>query len=84
MLPRRRRTTRRRVEPVVPARPIELITEAEARAILGGTKPLSKPTFYRGINAGRFPRGVRIAENSVRYSRAEVEDVVRALFAERG
>lgn len=64
--------------------PIVLITELEARAIIGGpSKPISKPTFYRGVREGRFPRGVRVSANCVRYSRAEVEGVVRSLMAAR-
>jgi hypothetical protein len=77
----RKRGARR--QSVAPVR-IDLITEETTRAILGGERPISKPTLYRGIREGRFPRGVRVTDNCVRYNRAEVEGVVRSLFATRG
>lgn len=33
----------------------EIGTVDDACEIIGGTKPISKPTFYRGVKAGRFP-----------------------------
>jgi predicted DNA-binding transcriptional regulator AlpA len=62
---------------------LDLIDEATACRIIGGTKPISKHTLYRGIAAGRFPRGVRVGPNTIRYLRTEVEAVVRAAIAER-
>jgi predicted DNA-binding transcriptional regulator AlpA len=62
---------------------LELIDEATACQIIGGTKPISKYSLYRGIAAGRFPRAVRVGPNAVRYVRTEVEGVVRAAIAER-
>ncbi len=63
--------------------PIDLIDEAAARQLVGGSKPISKPTFYRMIAAGRLPRGVFVTPGSRRYSRQEVEAAIRALFAAR-
>jgi predicted DNA-binding transcriptional regulator AlpA len=69
--------------PVHSAVSLELIDEASACRILGGSRPISKHTLYRGIAAGRFPRGVRMGPNTVRYVRAEIEAVVQAAIAER-
>jgi predicted DNA-binding transcriptional regulator AlpA len=62
---------------------VDLVPETEALQILGGSKPISKHTLYRGIAAGRFPRAVRIGPNLVRYVRAELEAVVRDAIAAR-
>jgi excisionase family DNA binding protein len=63
--------------------PIDLIDEETVRQIVGGTKPISKPTLYRMIAAGRLPRGVFVTRGLRRYSRQEVEAAIRALFAAR-
>jgi predicted DNA-binding transcriptional regulator AlpA len=63
--------------------PLDLIDETAVRQIVGGTKPISKPTMYRMIAAGRLPRGVFVTPGSRRYSRQEVEASIRALFAAR-
>lgn len=63
--------------------PIDLVDELTARTIAGGTKPISKPTWYRWIASGRMPRGVLIGPNCRRYSRQEIEAAIRALFAAR-
>jgi predicted DNA-binding transcriptional regulator AlpA len=64
--------------------PIDLIDEAVARQIVGGNRPISKPTFYRMIAAGRLPRGVLVTPGSRRYSRHEIEAAICTLFAARG
>lgn len=69
--------------PAVQKSPIDLIDEGTVRRIVGGTKPISKPTMYRMIAAGRLPRGVFIGPNIRRYSRQEVEAAIHALFAAR-
>jgi predicted DNA-binding transcriptional regulator AlpA len=33
----------------------DFITVKEACAIVGGSKPISEPTYYRGVKAGRLP-----------------------------
>lgn len=63
--------------------PIDLIDEAAARQIVGGNRPISKPTFYRMIAAGRLPRGVLVTPGSRRYSRQEIEAAIRDMFAAR-
>ena len=63
--------------------PLDLIDELTVRQIVGGNRPISKPTLYRMIAAGRLPRGVFVTPGSRRYSRQEVETAIRSLFAAR-
>jgi predicted DNA-binding transcriptional regulator AlpA len=58
----------------------DLVRESEARALLGGISPA---TFYRGVASGRFPKGVRIGPNSVRYVRAELDACVAKMLSAR-
>ena len=69
--------------PAVQKTPIDLIDETAVRHLVGGNRPISKPTLYRMIAAGRLPRGVFVTPGSRRYSRQEVEAAIRALFAAR-
>lgn len=62
---------------------VDLIDETIVRQIVGGSKPISKPTFYRMIAAGRLPRGVFVTPGSRRYSREEVQAAIHALFDAR-
>jgi len=63
--------------------PLDLIDETTVRSLVGGNRPISKPTLYRMIAAGRLPRGVFVTPGSRRYSRQEVEAAIRSLFAAR-
>jgi predicted DNA-binding transcriptional regulator AlpA len=60
-----------------------LVDEVEACRIIGGSKPISKYTLYRGIAAGRFPPGIYVSPNTVRYLRSELEAVVKAAISAR-
>ena len=44
---------------------IDLIDELEVRKVVGGTKPISKPTLYQIIVAGRLPRACWSRPDSV-------------------
>jgi predicted DNA-binding transcriptional regulator AlpA len=48
----------------------DYITVKEACALIGGTKPISHATFYRGVKAGRFPKPEHVSPNVVRVRRA--------------
>jgi prophage regulatory protein len=39
--------------------------------------PLSKSEIYRRINAGNFPRPVRLGKNRIAFSEAEIEQWIR-------
>lgn len=49
----------------------DLIDAAEARAILGGKRPLSKSQFWRLVNTGAIPH-YRYSDKCVRFDRATV------------
>ena len=71
------------VAPIDSPTSVDLVPETEALQIIGGSKPISKHSLYRGIAAGRFPRGVRVGPNTVRYLRSELEAVVKNAIAAR-
>jgi predicted DNA-binding transcriptional regulator AlpA len=62
---------------------LELVDATEARAILGGSRPLSLATFYRQIQRGQVPKAILIAPNCARWLRCEVLSVVRAAINAR-
>jgi predicted DNA-binding transcriptional regulator AlpA len=62
---------------------IDLIDVRGACAIIGGSKPISRSTFYEGIAAGRFPQPVRVAPHTARWPRHEIESCVRAVIKAR-
>ena len=49
----------------------ELITIDEKCLEIGGSKPISKATFYRGVKAGRYPAPIRISPGLVRVRRGQ-------------
>lgn len=50
----------------------DFITVSEACRIIGGNKPISFATFYRGVKAGRFPKPEHITPQLVRLRRAKL------------
>lgn len=60
----------------------ELIPIPEACRLLGGSRPISAATLYRGIAAGIYPRPIKIG-NSARLLKREILAVIRARIAER-
>lgn len=58
----------------------DLLTEKEARAVLGG---ISTSTFVRGVRSGRYPKPVRISERVVRWRREDISACIDRLAAER-
>lgn len=50
----------------------DYITVADACAIIGGTKPISYATFYRGVKAGLYPKPERVSAQLVRVRRAKL------------
>jgi predicted DNA-binding transcriptional regulator AlpA len=70
--------------PIALAEDLDLVTCEEACRILGGNvAPIDKSTLYRGMHSGRFPRGIKISPNVVRWSRAELEAALRTLMERR-
>jgi predicted DNA-binding transcriptional regulator AlpA len=63
--------------------PIDLIDVRAACAIIGGSKPISRSTFYEGIAAGRYPPPVRVAPHTVRWPKHEIESCILAAIKRR-
>ena len=61
----------------------DLITDEEVRAFFGGSKPIDRSTLHRGIQAGRYPRGIKVGPRAVRWVRVECEAVLAAMIAAR-
>jgi hypothetical protein len=71
-------------EPSTPAGTVDFTTQYEARVLIGGAgRPISLPTLYRGVAAGRYPRPARVGPNSVRWSREEVASCVTGMLRSR-
>ena len=49
----------------------QLITIEEMCREIGGSKPISKATYYRGVKAGRYPAPERISPGLVRVRRGQ-------------
>lgn len=58
----------------------ELITIAEACQMIGGSKPISRATYYRGVEAERYPAPVHPSPGVARVRRDLLEDALRKLI----
>jgi predicted DNA-binding transcriptional regulator AlpA len=62
----------------------ELVDEAHACRILGGeTSPIHRSSLWRGINAGRFPKPLKIGQGTNRWRRDELVAFLDHLMAAR-
>jgi predicted DNA-binding transcriptional regulator AlpA len=61
----------------------ELLDRRAACAFFGGVRPIHFATLYRGIDAGRYPKPVRVSPNTSRWLRSECEIALRALISAR-
>ena len=59
----------------------EFLTIAAACRLVGGTKPISYATFYRGVKAGLYPKPERVSAQSVRIRR---DKLIEALNRRNG
>ncbi|MER9936129.1 AlpA family phage regulatory protein [Mesorhizobium sp. M0088] len=51
----------------------DLVDEADACRIIGGRNtPIHRSTLWRGINAGRYPKPLKIGPNSNRWRSGEL------------
>jgi len=67
-----------------PNRPAnELMSKAAVLEFFGGDKPIHESTLYRGIAAGRYPAGIHISPNVVRWRRTECQAALDRIIAER-
>ena len=56
----------------------ELITVIDACRMIGGTKPISRATFYRQVQAGRFPAPVHPSPGISRILKSELIAAIEA------
>jgi predicted DNA-binding transcriptional regulator AlpA len=55
----------------------DLITIDDACRVVGGTRPISRATYYRHANAGRYPKPVHPTPGISRIRRSKLLDAVR-------
>lgn len=62
----------------------ELVDEATACKIIGGAKtPIHRSTLWRGINAGRFPKPLKIGPGTNRWYTSELIEFIERAAAAR-
>lgn len=62
----------------------DLVDETMACRILGGSEtPIHRSTLWRGINAGRFPKPLKIGVASNRWRTSDLVDVIDRAAAAR-
>lgn len=59
----------------------ELMTVDDACRLIGGTQPISRATFYRQVQAGRFPVPVHPTPGISRIRRSELIAAIDAATA---
>ncbi|MER8990036.1 hypothetical protein [Mesorhizobium sp. M0678] len=63
---------------------IDLVDEQTACRIIGGeNSPIHRSTLWRGINAGRYPRPLKMNASTNRWRRDELVAVIEKAVAER-
>lgn len=62
----------------------DLVDESDACTILGGVRsPIHRSTLWRGIDAGRYPRPLKVGPSTNRWRRDELVAVLNKAAAER-
>lgn len=61
----------------------DLLDRRGACAFFGGVRPIHFATLYRGIEAGRYPKPVRVSPNTSRWLRSECQRALEALISAR-
>lgn len=63
----------------------DLVDEAAACQIIGGrSSPIHRSTLWRGINAGRYPRPLKVGPSANRWRVGELLSVLEKAAAARG
>jgi predicted DNA-binding transcriptional regulator AlpA len=63
--------------------PIELVDEARACHVLGGSRPISRATLYRGVRSGRYPKPLKVGPATNRWRMDELQTVLEKATAAR-
>jgi predicted DNA-binding transcriptional regulator AlpA len=61
----------------------ELLDIKEVCRFIGGSRPLNPATVYRGIQAGRFSRPIKLGPFTARWRKSELQADIERLAAER-
>ncbi|RUX97156.1 MULTISPECIES: AlpA family phage regulatory protein [unclassified Mesorhizobium] len=62
----------------------ELVDEAAACRLIGGSStPIHRSTLWRGINAGRYPKPLKISASTNRWRASELAAVIEKAAAAR-
>ena len=61
----------------------DLVDEKTARAVLGGNRPISKATLWRGTKSGKYPAPIKVGPKSNRWIRAELAAYIEKMAARR-
>ncbi len=61
----------------------DLVDEKTACAILGGNRPISKTTLWRGTKSGKYPAPVKVGPKTNRWIRAELTAFIEKMAASR-
>ncbi|MER9893783.1 hypothetical protein NKJ40_17195 [Mesorhizobium sp. M0119] len=65
--------------------PTDLVDEAGACRLIGGENtPIHRSSLWRGINAGRYPKPLKIGPGTNRWRVSELAAVLEKAAAERG
>lgn len=63
----------------------DLVDEATACRLIGGSStPIHRSTLWRGVNAGRYPRPLKISASTNRWRVVELRKTLEQFAAERG
>jgi predicted DNA-binding transcriptional regulator AlpA len=63
----------------------ELVVESTACRIIGGSNtPIHRSTLWRGIQAGRYPKPIKVGPSSNRWRVGELRAIVDQAAAARG
>jgi len=62
----------------------DLVDEATACRLIGGSNtPIHRSTLWRGVNAGRYPKPLKISPSTNRWRVGELRKMLDDLAAER-
>jgi hypothetical protein len=61
--------------------PIERVTIRDACKIIGGTKPINRSTYWRGVKAKRYPAPDRVAPGVSRIDLRKLRAAIDALVS---
>jgi len=62
----------------------DLVDEATACRLIGGTcDPIHRSTLWRGVNAGRYPRPLKVSASTNRWRVGELRAMLEKLAATR-